>query len=147
MTTVGIAIISTMMIINTPKTAFAVSCDRPGLDTCFDLGYFDAVSHPGTTCPSGHSVNYCLGWFAEQAPFTSPSGTAAAETGNIDGSKKADHDWVLQGGSAGCSRTTCVGYNDTPPQILGYPPGLADAEYNDGWANGYRDTWSVHVFG
>jgi hypothetical protein len=30
--------------------------------SCYDAGYQNALAHPGKTCPSGHSYNYCAGW-------------------------------------------------------------------------------------
>ena len=35
-------------------------CDKPGWPDCFDVGKAAAI--PGTSCPSGHSANYCRGW-------------------------------------------------------------------------------------
>lgn len=30
--------------------------------SCYDVGYQNALSNPGKTCPSGYSYNYCAGW-------------------------------------------------------------------------------------
>ena len=37
-------------------------CDRPGYPSCFSLGNADGKNHPVTSCPGGHSQNYCNGY-------------------------------------------------------------------------------------
>jgi hypothetical protein len=37
-------------------------CDKPGWPSCNSVGFAAGQQHPGTSCPSGHSVNYCRGW-------------------------------------------------------------------------------------
>jgi hypothetical protein len=136
-------------------------CDRSGLATCFDLGWDAAFAHNAkatispshyyqfVTCPAGHSVNYCIGWIAAQAPDysscnpISPSavpctyGSADYQNGQQDGSDKADADYAHKGKS---------GYDDTPPKIPGHPGNTSndpsDVEYNQGWRDGYSDRWN-----
>ena len=130
-------------------------------DTCFGLGWDAAFAHNATatispshtyqfvTCPAGHSVNYCVGWIAAQAPDynscdpINPSavpctyGSADYQNGQQDGSDKADADWAHKGVS---------GYDDTPPKIPGHPGNTSndpsDVEYNQGWRDGYSDRWN-----
>jgi len=139
-------------------------CDRPGYETCFGLGWDAAFAHNATatispshtyefvTCPAGHSVNYCVGWIAAQAPDynscnpINPSavpctyGSADYQNGQQDGSDKADADWAHKGKS---------GYDDTPPKIAGHPGNTSndpsDVEYNQGWRDGYSDRWNVLI--
>lgn len=42
----------------------AAHCDRSGYPSCYSLGHADGGNHPGTSCPPGHSANYCAGWNA-----------------------------------------------------------------------------------
>ena len=39
-------------------------CDQPGYPSCYSLGYQAGKNHLGTSCPSGHSAKYCVGWNA-----------------------------------------------------------------------------------
>jgi hypothetical protein len=48
---------------STPQVSTA-HCDVSGYPSCYSLGYADGKNHPGTSCPSGHSQNYCNGYRA-----------------------------------------------------------------------------------
>jgi hypothetical protein len=54
------------MTISTHGIAFAdpKHCDRSGWPSCYDVGFDGGRANPGTSCPSGHSANYCRGWEA-----------------------------------------------------------------------------------
>ena len=39
-------------------------CDIEGWPSCYSVGYSHGLANPGTSCPSGHSDNYCAGWDA-----------------------------------------------------------------------------------
>ena len=39
-------------------------CDKSGFPSCYSLGHAEGQKHPGTSCPPGHSANYCAGWNA-----------------------------------------------------------------------------------
>jgi hypothetical protein len=61
---VGIAAVASIMTISTHGTAFAdpQHCDRQGWPSCYNVGFDNGKTNPGTSCPSGHSLNYCRGW-------------------------------------------------------------------------------------
>jgi hypothetical protein len=63
---VGIAAIAVMMTISARGEALADSqhCDKSGSLSCYSIGYSDGQANPGTSCPSGHSSNFCDGWNA-----------------------------------------------------------------------------------
>jgi len=56
-------------------TALLVShCDQPNYPSCYNLGYQAGKNAaPGTSCPSGHTLNYCSGWEAGNAGTGPPS--------------------------------------------------------------------------
>src|SRR4249920_3665545 len=37
-------------------------CDQSGWPSCYSVGYTDGHKNPGTSCPSGHSTEFCRGW-------------------------------------------------------------------------------------
>lgn len=48
-------------------------CDTPNYPSCYSLGYQDGKKATiGTSCPSGHSLNYCSGWEAGNGGTGSP---------------------------------------------------------------------------
>lgn len=61
---VGIAAIASILTTSIHGVAFAdpQHCDRPGWPLCYSLGFDNGKANPGTSCPSGHSENYCRGW-------------------------------------------------------------------------------------
>lgn len=38
--------------------------DKKGYPSCFDAGFQEGQSNPGTSCPGGHSTKFCNGWNA-----------------------------------------------------------------------------------
>jgi hypothetical protein len=44
------------------RVANSALCDMPGYPSCYRIGYDAGKKSPGTSCPSGHSQNYCAGW-------------------------------------------------------------------------------------
>ena len=42
--------------------ANSAHCDKPGYPSCYSIGYEAGKKSPGTSCPSGHTQNYCAGW-------------------------------------------------------------------------------------
>ncbi len=49
-------------------------CDKKGYPSCYNLGYSDGQNAPGTSCPTGHSDQYCNGY--EAASLSSNSSTS-----------------------------------------------------------------------
>jgi hypothetical protein len=47
-----------------PVFADPLHCDIQGWSSCYSIGYQDGIANPGTSCPSGHSDNFCAGWEA-----------------------------------------------------------------------------------
>ena len=37
-------------------------CDQQGWPSCYSVGYTDGQKNSGTSCPSGHSTEFCRGW-------------------------------------------------------------------------------------
>jgi len=64
-TTIGLFLLINLIIINN-ENAFALPphCDRTGYPSCYSIGYDAGKESPGTSCPSGHSANFCEGWNA-----------------------------------------------------------------------------------
>jgi hypothetical protein len=50
-------------------------CAQPGWPSCYSVGYQDGQANPGTSCPSGHSDNFCAGWYAASGTFSRPTPT------------------------------------------------------------------------
>ena len=46
------------------QKADAAHCDQPGWPSCYSLGFQAGKANPGSSCPSGHSAKYCVGWNA-----------------------------------------------------------------------------------
>jgi len=64
-TFIGIAIVASIMAGSAyGGIAFAdpQHCDRTGWPSCYSVGFDNGKANPGTSCPSGHSKNYCRGW-------------------------------------------------------------------------------------
>src|SRR5947209_5949854 len=40
----------------------AARCDKPGWPSCYKVGYSDGQNNPGSSCPKGHSTEFCRGW-------------------------------------------------------------------------------------
>lgn len=61
---IGIAAIASIMTISIHGgIAFAdpQHCDGPGWPSCYSVGFDNGKANPVTSCPSGHSENYCRG--------------------------------------------------------------------------------------
>jgi hypothetical protein len=58
-------------------------CDRLGYPPCYSLGFQDKKANPGSSCPIGHSANYCAGWNAAVAQQPNPPYRTSACTGFV----------------------------------------------------------------
>jgi hypothetical protein len=95
-------------------------CDISGWPSCYRIGYQDGQANPGTSCPSGHSDNFCAGWAAGANTRSGhePSLKGVFGTynqGNADGRQNAK-DTFNSGGQydskcpSGHSDIYCTGY-------------------------------------
>jgi len=48
----------------TSLQADVLHCDQPNWPSCYSVGYQDGKLHPGASCPTGHSADFCSGWNA-----------------------------------------------------------------------------------
>lgn len=65
-TIIGILIGAILLSYNSYGIALAdpAHCDRAGFPSCYDVGFGDGQANPGTSCPGGHSAQFCQGWNA-----------------------------------------------------------------------------------
>jgi hypothetical protein len=56
----------------------------PGYPSCYSLGYADGKKHPGTSCPGGHSQNYCNGYRAGAGSLISKVTTNGSASLQVD---------------------------------------------------------------
>lgn len=75
---IAIAVVASIMAINTHGIAFAdpKHCDRPGWPSCFSVG---KSASDGTSCPKGHSKNFCSGFESSGSSSSSTQQDAQAE--------------------------------------------------------------------
>ena len=93
------AILPTIIIVNNIPHVLAdpAHCDQSGWPLCYDVGYSDGQQNPGTSCPSGHSDNFCGGWAAgatsssASSSSISTSHTAAYWAGFNQGKLDREH--------------------------------------------------------
>jgi hypothetical protein len=110
--------LATLIIITSGSFHFVsadpLHCDMQGWPSCYSVGYSNGLADPGTSCPSGHSDNYCAGWDAGARTENTQS-IAGCGAGN-DNSTCSSTQSQPQGGQSTTS-TSIVG--DTPMQDLG----------------------------
>ncbi|HET7149218.1 MAG TPA: Ig-like domain-containing protein [Candidatus Nitrosopolaris sp.] len=112
----------------TPQVSTA-HCDFPGYPSCYSLGYADGKGHPGTSCPSGHSTNYCKGY--------------RAGAGSLVGSITTNSS--LQADVLHCNQPTypscySVGYQDGKLHPGAPCPSGHSADFCSGWNAGAGNT-------
>jgi hypothetical protein len=80
------AILPTIIIVNNIPHVLAdpAHCDQSGWPSCYDVGYGDGQANPGTSCPSGHSDNFCGGWAAGATSSSSSSSSCNSSGCNGD---------------------------------------------------------------
>jgi hypothetical protein len=141
---VGIATIASIMTINTHSIAFAdpQHCDRSGWPSCYSVGFDNGKASPGTSCPSGHSANYCRGW--EDGSSNSPDGNFGRDGNGNRGGGQLGYSLTVNvpshpfGKSAVNIRiTTANGHTDfmsidtatsgTPSAVFNIPPNQGDS--------------------
>jgi hypothetical protein len=125
MTFIGIAIVASIMIVSSNGgIAFAdpQHCDRSGWPSCYSVGFDNGKANTGTSCPSGHSKNYCRGW---------EDGSGGGGGGDNSG---RDDNVNRGGGQSGYSLTVNV------PR---HPFGKSSVNVSIKTANGYTDFRSI----
>ncbi|MDQ6667962.1 MAG: Ig-like domain-containing protein, partial [Thermoproteota archaeon] len=105
-------------------------CDAPGYPSCYSLGYADGKNHPGTTCPSGHSQNYCNGYRAG-------AGISVSSNNTTGSSLQAD---VAHCGQVGWPSCYSVGFQDGKAHPGTPCPGGHSADFCSGWNAGAGNT-------
>jgi len=103
-------------------------CDVAGYSSCYTIGFSAGQAHPGTSCPSGHSQNYCTGWNA---------GSHSVCTGNCAGVPaipSTSHDIGYNDGTA-AAQTDITNCNFVRTQ----PSGHHTTDYKSGYTTGYWD--------
>jgi hypothetical protein len=125
---VGIAAISSIMLVSTHRIASAdpQHCDRSGWPLCYSVGFDNGKANPGTSCPSGHSKNYCRGW---------EDGSGVG--GGSDNSGR-DSNGNRGGGQSGYSLTV---------NVPNHPFGKSAVNIRITTANGYFDSTKVGTAG
>ncbi|MDQ6668429.1 MAG: Ig-like domain-containing protein [Thermoproteota archaeon] len=86
------------------QRANGAHCDASGYPSCYSLGYADGKNHPGTSCPGGHSQNYCNGYRAG-------AGSPNSKNNNATGSSSPQVD-AAHCGQVGWPSCYNVGYQD-----------------------------------
>ncbi|HYT41226.1 MAG TPA: hypothetical protein VEP90_02665, partial [Methylomirabilota bacterium] len=66
-------------------------CDSSGYPSCYSLGYVDGKNHPGTSCPGGHSQNYCNGYGAGTGSLASNNNNNNSTTRSLSLHSDAIH--------------------------------------------------------
>jgi hypothetical protein len=91
------AVIASITSLSIPGIVFAdpQHCDRRGWPSCYEAGREAAIS--GTSCPSGHSANFCRGWEAASGSFGGGSNDnrGGGNFGNDGGQSHTSSDWTL----------------------------------------------------
>jgi len=105
-------------------------CDAPGYPSCYTLGYADGKNHPGTSCPSGHSQNYCKGYEAG-------AGSSASSNNTTGLSLQADVAHCDQTGWPSCYS---VGFQDGKAHPGTPCPSGHSADFCSGWNAGAGNT-------
>jgi hypothetical protein len=139
---------------STPQVSTA-HCDVSGYPSCYSLGYADGKNHPGTSCPSGHSQNYCNGYRAGAGSLVSKVITNGSASLQADVAHCDQPNWPscysvgYQDGKAhagtpcppGHSSNFCSGWNagagntahcDSPRWPSCYSMGYADGQAHPG---------------
>lgn len=114
----------------TPQVSSA-HCDVSGFPSCYSLGYADGKKHPGTSCPSGHSQNYCNGYRAGAGSLVSKVTT------NGSAALQADVAHCDQPGWPSCYS---VGYADGKAHSGTPCPSGHSANFCSGWNAGAGNT-------
>ena len=58
-------------------------CDQPGYPSCYSVGYSDGQNSAGTSCPTGHSTEFCKGWNAgSQSEVSNRSSSNSPQSNN-----------------------------------------------------------------
>ncbi|MFY9871616.1 MAG: hypothetical protein WAK17_18020 [Candidatus Nitrosopolaris sp.] len=95
-------------------------CDIEGWPSCYSVGYSNGLANPGTSCPSGHSDNYCTGWDAgarmENTQTTLPEGCGPGYDNSTCGSSTSSSQLSLHD-------QICNAYhNDAVKALAALPP-------------------------
>ena len=106
-------------------------CDSTGYPSCYSLGYADGKNHPGSSCPAGHSQNYCNGY--------------RAGTGSLAGNNNTTRSLPLHADAIHCDQVgwpSCytVGYQDGVANLGTSCPSAHSANYCAGWNSGAGNT-------
>ncbi|MDQ6862966.1 MAG: hypothetical protein M3044_04005 [Thermoproteota archaeon] len=108
-------------------------CDNIGYSSCYSLGYADGKNHPGTSCPGGHSQNYCNGYGAGTGSSTSNNNNNNNNNTTRSLSLHADAIHCNQVGWPSCYS---VGYQAGVANLGTSCPSGHSADYCAGWNSG-----------
>ena len=120
------AILPTIIIVNNIPHVLAdpAHCDQSGWPSCYDVGYGDGQANPGTSCPSGHSDNFCGGWAAGATSSSSSSSSSSCNSSGCNG------DFTCQnpnGRPPDCPVHISINHH-TPEYLDGYKVGQEDGK-------------------
>jgi hypothetical protein len=117
---IALVSIATLMMITSGSTrivfADALHCDQAGWPSCYSVGYGDGQVNQGAPCPSGHSSNFGVGWYA--ASNRGSSSNTDWSQGNADGKVQADSDF-----QAGTGLNLHCGFEHSINYCLGFRTG------------------------
>jgi hypothetical protein len=127
-------------------------CDQPGWPSCYTVGYTDGQKNLGTSCPSGHSTEFCRGWDdassadVSAATSTSSSNSACVQlSGDIRNALDQQH--FCMGQSYGKNQADAdfknhVALNDNPLTAQDQTN-----QYSEGYKIGYDDEVNILIHG
>jgi hypothetical protein len=113
-----------------PTQGITAHCDAQGYPSCYSVGYADGKNHPGTSCPSGHSQNYCNG-------YRDGAGISASSNNTTGLSLQADVAHCDQTGWPSCYS---VGFKDGKAHPGTPCPSGHSADFCSGWNAGAGNT-------
>jgi hypothetical protein len=132
--------------------ADAAHCDQPGWPSCYKVGYTDGQNNPGSSCPKGHSTEFCRGWDdgsgadVETATSTSNNNSGCVQlSGDIRNASDQQH--FCMGQSDGKNQADAdfknhVQLNDNPPIAQDQTK-----QYSEGYKIGYDDELNILIHG
>jgi len=129
-----------------------VHCDQHGLPSCYSVGYADGQKNRGTSCPSGHSTEFCRGWDdasstkIRTATSTSSGNSACVQLGG-DIQNVLDQQHFCTGQGDGENQADADFKNHT--ELNDNPLTAQDQtkQYSEGYKIGYDDELNILIHG
>lgn len=127
-------------------------CDQRGWPSCYTVGYTDGLKNPGTSCPTGHGIEFCRGWNdASSADVSTATSTRSSNSACVqlsgDIRSASDQQHFCTGQSYGKNQADAdfknhVALDDTPLTAQDQTK-----QYSEGYKIGYDDEVNILIHG